>query len=200
MTNPTANADAAPCCQPGGCGCKAQPGSRRCALGALALLLRVALGGLLMFSGWVKLGIADFGVLPVLSPLDFAYSIKGFKMGLPDGLVEVMAFAIPWGEFIIGAFILLGLWTRAAAALSMIMMVSFTAGILSVIARGLDVNCPCFGAIKLFCSGAIGPCHVVRNSGFFLAGLFIALIGPGFLSLDGVCGARSCGTAARTKP
>lgn len=166
-------------------------------LGVLALVARFALGGLLMFSGWVKLGIADFGFLPILSPLDFAYSIKGFKMGLPDGLVEVMAFSIPWGEFGIGLLLLLGLWTRAAAALSCVMMVAFTAGIISVIARGLDVNCPCFGAIKLFCSGAIGPCHILRNSGFFLAGLFVAIAGGGLLSVDrALC---RCGTI-QTKP
>lgn len=162
-------------------------------LAVLAPLVRIALGGLLIFSGYMKLGIYDFGGylpdamggrLPVLSPLDFAFSIKGFKMGLPDGLVSILAYVVPWTELLAGVFIVIGLWTRGAALLAMAMLAAFTLGIISVIGRGLDVNCPCFGAIKLFCSGAIGPCHIVRNSGFMAACLFLLWTGSGPLAFD----------------
>jgi len=158
--------------------------------------VRVALGGLLIFSGYMKLGIYDFGGnLLVLSPLDFAFAIKGFKMGLPDGLVSVLAYVVPWTELIAGVFIVLGMWTRGAALLALIMLASFTLGVISVIGRGLDVNCPCFGAIKLFCSGAIGPCHIVRNSGFMAASLVLLWSGSGAFSIDAA--ARGCKTAPK---
>ncbi len=154
-------------------------------LAIIAPLVRIALGGLLIFSGYMKLGIYDFGDrLPVLSPLDFAFAIKGFKLGFSDTLVSILAFVVPWSELTAGLFILIGLWTRGAALLAIIMLASFTAGIISVIARGLDVNCPCFGAIKLFCSGAIDPCHIVRNSGFIVAALFLLYTGSGPLAID----------------
>ncbi len=169
-------------------------------LSVVAPLVRIALGGLLIFSGWMKLGIYDFAFLKdlapgffplrVLSPQDFAFSINGFKMGLPDELTRFLAYTIPWGEMFIGLAIFAGLWARSACWLAILMLASFTAGIISVITRGLDVNCPCFGAIKLFCSGAIGPCHVVRNSGFMAAAAFILWVGSGPLSVDRLFGER----------
>ena len=169
----------------------------RSRLSLAAPLVRLALGGLLIFSGYMKLGIYDFEHvlpkrLPVLSPLDFAFAIKGFKLGIPDNAVSVLAYVVPWAELIAGLFIVLGLWTRSASLLALIMLGSFTLGIMSVIARDLDVNCPCFGAIKLFCSGAIGPCHIVRNSGFMAASLFLIWAGGGPLALDRRVACKSC--------
>lgn len=165
------------------------------------MLVRVALGGLLAFSGWMKLGLhTELGLqsivpLKALTPMDFYFAINGFKMGLPEPLMVAMSFVIPWAEFLIGLALVFGVWARSAALLAAFMMVGFTAGIASVITRGLDVNCPCFGAIKLFCPSQIGPCHIVRNSGFFLAALWVLALGGGWLSVDAWRKARSVGPA-----
>ncbi len=148
-------------------------------------IVRLALGGLMVFSGWMKLGISSFGgLMPILTPLDFAYSIQGFKMGLPESITILLAFVIPWLELIAGLSVLLGLWARAGAGLIALMMLGFMAGIASLMIRNLDVNCPCFGALKLFCSGPMGACHLVRNSCFLLAAVWIITLGPGPLAID----------------
>jgi len=170
-------------CPTGACGTS----GARSPFALLSPLVRLALGGLMVFSGWMKLGISDLGGLmpQILSPLDFAYSIKGFKMGLSDEVVTLLAFVVPWAELVAGLAVVLGLWTRAGAALIGAMMIAFMAGIASLMVRGLDVNCPCFGAIKLFCSGPLGACHLVRNTGFLLAAVYLMAFGPGPLALEG---------------
>ncbi len=152
-------------------------------------VLRLGLGGLMAFSGWIKLGISDLGVMPtMLSPLDFAYSIKAFKLGLNEGTIILLAFIIPWMELLAGLAVLLGFRTRGAALLIVGLMAAFMGGIASLMIRGLDVNCPCFGAIKMFCQGPLGACHLLRNTGFAVAAAYLIVFGPGPLSVDQVRG------------
>jgi len=162
----------------------------RPAISFTTLLLRFSLGGLMAFSGWMKLGLhTDLGLqafLPLksLAPLDFYFAIAGFKLGLPEHLGIALSFIIPWTELLAGLGLIFGLWTRAAALIIALTMAGFAAGILSVISRGLDVNCPCFGAIKLFCPSRIGTCHIIRNAAFASAAIWIIVTDAGPLSLD----------------
>lgn len=154
-------------------------------LSLLSLVIRVALGGLMVFSGWMKLGISDLGFIPkMLSPLDFAYSIKAFKLGFSEDQIILLAFIIPWMELIAGLCVLLGAWTRSAALLIAMLMLAFMGGIASLMIRNLDVNCPCFGAIKMFCTGPLGACHLIRNTGFTLAAAFLVVFGSGPVAID----------------
>lgn len=158
--------------------------------GMVSLLLRLSLGGLLVLSGTMKLGLTKSiwfpgaGWVPTLTPLDFAFAISAFKTGLPEPAIALSAFVVPWMEVVAGAALVLGWWTRAAALLAAALMVVFTALVGSVLVRGLPVDCPCFGALKLFCDGTISLCHVARNSGFFAAAVAIAFLGPGWLAAD----------------
>lgn len=163
-------------------------------LAVLSPVVRLALGGLMAFSGWMKLGLhTSLGlqsVLPLrtLDPQDFVFAINGFKLGLPAPVIVFLAFAVAWAEFFSGLALILGWMTRGAALLVALMMAGFMAGIASLMARGLDVNCPCFGAIKLFCTGPMGACHLVRNTGFMAAAMWLVLLGPGAFSLDRLIG------------
>jgi uncharacterized membrane protein YphA (DoxX/SURF4 family) len=175
--NPTPNS--IPVISPSSCG---NP-----ALGALAVPLRLGLGGLMMFSGWMKLGFRFLdGALPapVRDQLDFYFAINGFKMGLHPELTRALSGAIPWAELMAGLLLVVGLWARPAAVVIGAMMLGFMGGIASVIIRGLDAKCPCFGSIKLFCGAEIGACHLVRNSILLAMSLYIVAVGPGPLSID----------------
>lgn len=145
-------------------------------LGWLVLPVRVALGALFVFAGVMKLQ----------DPQAFAFSIKAFKM-LPesgDHLVVLAALALPWAEVLAGAMLVLGLWGRAAALVIFAMLLVFLGGMISVIARGMNVECTCFGKYEFPCSGAIGPCHLVRNGVLAAGALLCVLAGPGPLAID----------------
>ena len=53
--------------------------------------------------------------------------------------------ALPTVEILLGALLLLGLFTRVMALVSVLFFVAFIIGISSAWARGLEINCGCFG-------------------------------------------------------
>jgi hypothetical protein len=138
------------------------------------MVLRVVLGGLFLLAGFNKLA----------EPRDFAFAIKGFDLGMGSDLLSVLAFVVPWAEVLAGAALVLGVWARGAAGLLCVMLGGFTGGLLSVILREKNVDCSCFGQLKLFCGeGNIGWCHVIRNSAMLLAAAYVMWKGPGMLAL-----------------
>jgi putative oxidoreductase len=142
-------------------------------VGSLLLVLRIALGALFILAAYVKL----------TAPLDFSDSVKAFKI-LPDHLAQLATFAIPWTELICGIALIVGWWTRAAAALLGVTLLVFIAGIASVLARGLSVKCGCFGKLQPFCTGPLGMCNILQNTVMLAAAFLIVVGGAGLLSID----------------
>lgn len=147
--------------------------------------LRLALGGMFVFAAYVKLK----------NPQSFADSIKGFKifdLETSSHLVTMMTFALPWAEMICGVLLILGLFTRAAAALVAVQLVAFIAAIASVLYRDLNVSCGCFGEFDWPCGGEdsegkknpIGWCHIWRDVVMLVPALILTLRGGGVLALD----------------
>jgi uncharacterized membrane protein YphA (DoxX/SURF4 family) len=149
------------------------------AITAIALVLRLLLGGIFLFAGFKKLE----------DPQAVANSIQAFKIHffghpMPDHVVLLSTYTVPWVEVVVGAAILLGFWTRAASLLYALLMATFIALVISVIQRDMDVTCQCLGRFKLFCSGPLGTCKVIENSILMAGSLLLLTIGPGSLSLD----------------
>lgn len=138
------------------------------------VVLRVLLGGLFVFGGLLKLE----------SPFGFAFAIKGFKLALPDHLVIDIAFMVPWAEFLAGLCLIFGFFTRGAGLVIAVMMLAFIIGIASVIWRGLDVHCGCFGKLDFICTGGLGWCHIIRNTVLGSVGAYLAKVGAGPYSID----------------
>lgn len=142
--------------------------------GWIALLLRVLLGALFIFAAFMKLR----------DPQQFAFAVSAFKI-LPDHLVILATFVVPWTELIAGTALVLGFWTRSAAVLLALLLGVFLAGIGLVLYRHMDnVNCSCFGKFEVPCKGPIGWCHVVRNSVLILLALTTCALAPGPLAID----------------
>lgn len=141
------------------------------------LILRVALGGLMAYAGFMKL----------LEPQQFAFALKGYDVFDPQThgyLLVLAAFVVPWLELISGLLLAVGLWTRASATTIFALLLTFTLVLVSVLMRDMDLECTCFGKADVICSGAIGGCHIWRNSVLMLVSLLILWRGAGLLSLD----------------
>jgi uncharacterized membrane protein YphA (DoxX/SURF4 family) len=65
-------------------------------------------------------------------------------------VVPVVGHGLPVLEILVGLCLLLGLLTRVAAGMSMLLLVAFVVGVGSAWARGLSIECGCFG-------GGAGP-------------------------------------------
>jgi uncharacterized membrane protein YphA (DoxX/SURF4 family) len=107
----------------------------------LTTVARVALGLVLITAGWLKISNPDEAVKAVQ-----AYRI------LPYSLTHAFGYGLPLLEILIGALLVLGLFTRVAAIAGGVLMVVFIAGIISVWVRGLSIDCGCFGG-----GGTIDP-------------------------------------------
>lgn len=103
----------------------------------LLLVFRVVLGGLFLYAGVVKIG----------GPLDFAQDIRNYRL-VGQALSFVVAIVLPWLEIIAGAFLIAGVWKRGAALVITGLLAFFIALTLVTMARGLDVDCGCFGSLS----------------------------------------------------
>lgn len=103
-------------------------------LDVVGLIARVGLGVVLIAAGLPKMLDVTGSVQNVL-----AYELFGY------GTARLIGTMLPVVEIVLGVLLVLGLFTRAAAAAGGLLMVVFIAGIASAWARGLAIDCGCFG-------------------------------------------------------
>jgi uncharacterized membrane protein YphA (DoxX/SURF4 family) len=108
------------------------------------------------------------GLLKAADPDQTYVAVRAYDV-LPDAGVEVVAALLPWVELALGALLLVGVGTRLVAALSAVLLVVFVAGVTQAWARGLAIDCGCFGG-----GGAVEPGQttyvqeLLRDAGFLL--------------------------------
>jgi uncharacterized membrane protein YphA (DoxX/SURF4 family) len=128
------------------------------------LLARLTLGGVLFAAGYLKVGKAD----------ESQMAVRAYEM-LPISIANMLGLILPFVEVVIGALLILGALTRAMAALGGFTMVVFIIAIAQAWARGLNIDCGCFGG-----GGAVEPGQtkylqeILRDTGLaFLAAYLI---------------------------
>lgn len=135
------------------------------------LACRLVLAGLLLWAGVSKASDHQGSILSVNS-----YDV------LPDTLVRLTATLLPWIEIAIAMLLILGLFVRFAGASTAILTAVFVAGMAQAKARGLQIDCGCFGA-----GGAgdgVSWWDILRDVPIVLAGLFLTLRPRGPWQLD----------------
>lgn len=96
----------------------------------------------------VRLGLAAVALAAGLSKIgDLPASVRAVRAYelLPETLAVLIGNGLPVVEITLGVLLLAGLLTRPSAALFGLLMVLFTAGIVSAWSRGLAIDCGCFG-------------------------------------------------------
>jgi uncharacterized membrane protein YphA (DoxX/SURF4 family) len=82
--------------------------------------------------------------------------------------VPVVGHGLPILEILVGACLVLGLLTRVVALVSAVMLAAFIIGIASAWARGLQIECGCFGgAGPAVNATAKYPWDIARDVGLF---------------------------------
>lgn len=144
--------------------------------GVVSFIFRAILGNIFIFAGLAK--ISD--------PVRFILTLREFRL-FPEIIVPFMALYLPWLEFVLGLFLILGLLYRAGSILLAFLNVTFTLAILSVILRGMEVDCGCFGLLADILKI---PDHadikaILRNMLFIGMCLYIFLLKETVISLEG---------------
>ena len=114
---------------------------------------------------WAWLGVAArlvtggvwvaAGVLKIADPAENVRAVRAYDL-LPESLVPVVGHTLPIVEIVVGLCLVVGLVTRWAAVVSALLLVAFIIGISSAWARGLSIECGCFG-------GGGGPAEGARS-------------------------------------
>lgn len=126
----------------------------------------------------VRLGLAAIWLVPgaikIADPITTAVAVDAYDV-LTPAVVPVVAAGLPVFELALGALLLAGAGTRLAAVVSALLLVVFLAGLGQAWARGLSIDCGCFGG-----GGPVAPgqeaygTELVRDLGFLaLAGWLV---------------------------
>ena len=100
----------------------------------LGLVVRLVTGGVWIYAGALKLP----------DPAQSVQAVRAYQL-LPSSVVSTVGQLLPILEVVIGTMLVLGLLTRGAAVVSALLFVAFIIGIASVWARGIEIDCGCFG-------------------------------------------------------
>jgi uncharacterized membrane protein YphA (DoxX/SURF4 family) len=100
----------------------------------ITFLFRLILGGVLLVAGALK----------VTDPYSSATSVRAYQI-LPIDLANFLGFVLPFAEVAIGIFLIVGIWVRLGAIAGGALMVMFIIAIGQAWARGISLDCGCFG-------------------------------------------------------
>ncbi|MFY9720770.1 MAG: MauE/DoxX family redox-associated membrane protein [Candidatus Cybelea sp.] len=139
-------------------------------MNAAVLVVRIVLGGLLVAAGALK----------VTDPSSLAADIAAFRL-LPAAIVGPLALALPYLEILLGAYLILGLFTRIAAGFAATAFFIYAAAIASAVIRGIPATCGCFGPKDT--AVADWP-HVAFDLTLAAASCFVAYGAPGAFAID----------------
>ncbi|KGN42712.1 MauE/DoxX family redox-associated membrane protein [Knoellia aerolata] len=140
----------------------------------LGLLARLVLGGVFLVAGALK----------VTTPEAMAKATQAYQL-LPHDVAAWVGYALPMVEIILGLLLVLGLFTRVAAVLTSLLVVAFIVGIAQAWARGLTIDCGCFGG-----GGTVSAAEtnylqrIIEDLGLLACGVWLSWRPDAHLSLD----------------
>jgi uncharacterized membrane protein YphA (DoxX/SURF4 family) len=128
------------------------------------LLARLLVGGV-----WIAAG-----VLKLPDPAESVRAVRAYQM-LPEAIVPTVGYGLPALEVVVGVLLIVGLGTRVVAGVSALLQAAFIIGISSAWARGLQIDCGCFGGGgTVEDATAAYPWDIARDVGLFiLSGLLV---------------------------
>lgn len=136
----------------------------------LLLLARYVIGTVFIYAGIEK--IAD--------PVFFSDSISNYKI-LPEAAVNFFAITLPWIEVVAGIFLIFGVAVKENAFIINAMLIVFVVAIVISLARGLNIDCGCFGREG---GSELGFLKVVENMLLLSLGMLLIFFDSKMLALN----------------
>jgi uncharacterized membrane protein YphA (DoxX/SURF4 family) len=129
----------------------------------IGLASRLILGGVLLAAGYLKVGKTEISQM----------AVRSYEL-LPIPIANFLGLTLPFFEVVIGLLLILGAATRVVAALGGFTMFIFIIAIAQAWARGLNIDCGCFGG-----GGTVDPGQtrylqeILRDAGLVAMALFL---------------------------
>ncbi len=140
----------------------------------IGLVARVVTGAVWIVAGALKLP----------DPAASVRAVRAYDL-LPEAVVPTVGHLLPVVEVVVGALLVLGLLTRPAAAVSSVLFVAFIVGIASAWARGMSIDCGCFGGGGFDADAREKyPWEIARDVALLAASAWLVVRPASRLSLD----------------
>ncbi|MDO5099869.1 MAG: DoxX family membrane protein [Corynebacterium sp.] len=131
-------------------------------LDVISLLARFGLAAVWIIAGWQKLG----------KPMAEAQAIQGYEIFSTYWSILLGKLIGPL-ELAGGVLLLLGIFLRFAAKLSAVVLILFMIGIGQAWARGLVIDCGCFGDVDLADGGMDYLFTILRDIGLLAMSIWV---------------------------
>lgn len=129
----------------------------------LGLLCRVVLGAVLLIAGLLKYQHLDKSQM----------AVRAYEL-LPVALANFLGLVLPFLEIAVGVLLIVGAAVRVSAAISGVLMLAFSIGIAQAWARGLSIDCGCFGGGGQVAPGTANYLpELIRDAGLALMAFYI---------------------------
>lgn len=155
-------------------------GRRVTILDALGLVVRLGVAAVWLISGIAKAS----------DSLGTIVAVQAFRI-LPNGAVRPVAATLPYLEIALGVLLLVGLAVRLTAVISALVLVIYIGAVISAAARGLSIDCGCFGGGGAVSSGQTHyQAEILRDVGFLLLAVYLVWRPRSLLSVDALVAGR----------
>jgi uncharacterized membrane protein YphA (DoxX/SURF4 family) len=132
-------------------------------MGWIGLAARLVVGGVWIVAGLLKLPDLQSSVR----------AVRAYQL-LPEAIVPAVGYALPIVEVAVGILLVVGLLVRASAVVSAVLFLAFIIGISSAWARGLQIDCGCFGGGGYDANATDKyPWEIARDLGLLFASLWL---------------------------
>ena len=129
----------------------------------IGLLLRVVLGGVLLVAGLLKYQHLDKSQM----------AVRAYEL-LPISLANFLGIVLPFVEIAVGILLIIGAAVRVSAVISGLLMLAFSIGISQAWARGLSIDCGCFGGGGQVAPGTANYLpELVRDAGLAIMAIYL---------------------------
>ena len=141
----------------------------------ISTLVRLAMAGILIAAAIPKAQDLPQSII----------AVRAYRL-LPEALVPFVGTMLPFLEFTLAVFLLLGLFTRIAAIVWLVMMAGFMIGVAWAWFKGYSIDCGCFGGGGDVAEGTTNyPVHMLERVGFVILGTWLLIWPRTKFSLDG---------------
>lgn len=155
----------------------------------LGLAARLGLGAVLLVSGMLK----------VVDPAQTRIAVQAYEL-LPAAFSGPVAAGLPLLELALGTLVVAGAFTRWAALASAALVLVLMAAVAQAWARGLSIDCGCFGGGGAVARGATRyPQELLRDTGLLVAATWLVVRPRTALRVDGWLGSGAGRTEIRTR-
>jgi uncharacterized membrane protein YphA (DoxX/SURF4 family) len=124
---------------------------------------------------WIVAGVAKLPEMESFRTLVERYGI------LPHVLAAPFAFVLPFVEIALGLYLAAGLFVRGAAGAGTVLFAVFLAAQATAWARGLNLDCGCFGAAV---QSKVGPLTMLRDVALGIPTFLMLALPARLFSLD----------------